>query len=314
MTMGNPLYFDVTLTLLLVIVAWGVLLVRDLFQAIVLFIVFGLLLAVAWCRLGAIDVALAEAAIGAGLTGALLVNTLASRHRDWHSPGNGCESCLPRRRKPAFVAFTLVVSAGLSAVIVPLALVQDAPRVPVDDSPGLVGVTNPTTAVLLGFRAWDTLLEVAVLLTAVLAALPAIRSDPIARKSTGGPVLIAFVRLMVPVAVILGAYLLWIGTKASGGAFQAAAVLAAAGVLLLVSGTKPPTFASRWQRLLLVLGLAVFLLVALGGWVGGGRFLEYPPGWAVWLILLIELALTVSITLILISLFVATSANRNELS
>jgi uncharacterized MnhB-related membrane protein len=312
MTMSNPLYFDATLALMLVIVAWGALLVRDLFQAIVLFTVFGLLLAVAWCRLDAVDVALAEAAIGAGLTGALLVNTLASRRRDQQSPTGGWESCLPRRMRPAFVAFTLAVAGALATVIVPLALAQDAPRVPVHEAPEFVGVTNPTTAVLLGFRAWDTFLEVAVLLTAVLAALPAMAAGPVARESSGGPVLVAFVRLMVPVAFILGAYLLWVGTKSSGGAFQAAAVLAAGGVLLSVSGTRSPTFASRWQRLPLVFGLAVFLFVALGGWGGGGRFLEYPPGWAVWLILLIESALTVSITLILITLFAATSANRNE--
>jgi multisubunit Na+/H+ antiporter MnhB subunit len=40
---------------------------------VVLFIAFGLLLALAWVRLGAPDVALAEAAIGAGITGTLLL-------------------------------------------------------------------------------------------------------------------------------------------------------------------------------------------------------------------------------------------------
>ncbi len=49
----------------------------DLFRAIVLFIAFGLLMALAWVRLDAPDVALAEAAIGAGLTGALLLGALA---------------------------------------------------------------------------------------------------------------------------------------------------------------------------------------------------------------------------------------------
>ncbi|MDH3716702.1 MAG: DUF4040 domain-containing protein [Planctomycetota bacterium] len=49
----------------------------DLFKGIVLFIAFGLLMALAWARLQAPDVALAEAAIGAGLTGALLLSTLA---------------------------------------------------------------------------------------------------------------------------------------------------------------------------------------------------------------------------------------------
>ena len=38
----------------------------DLFRAVVLFIVFSLLMALAWARLNAPDIALAEAAIGAG--------------------------------------------------------------------------------------------------------------------------------------------------------------------------------------------------------------------------------------------------------
>jgi uncharacterized MnhB-related membrane protein len=48
----------------------------DLFRAVVLFITFGLLMALAWARLMAPDVALADAAVGAGLAGALLLDTV----------------------------------------------------------------------------------------------------------------------------------------------------------------------------------------------------------------------------------------------
>ena len=68
---------DVLLVLALLALAWQALATRDLFRAIVLFISFGLLMALAWTRLGAPDVALAEAAIGAGITGALLLSSLA---------------------------------------------------------------------------------------------------------------------------------------------------------------------------------------------------------------------------------------------
>ena len=49
---------------------------KDGFAGIVVFISNGLLLALCWARLGAPDVAMAEAAIGAGLTGALLLAAL----------------------------------------------------------------------------------------------------------------------------------------------------------------------------------------------------------------------------------------------
>ncbi len=69
--------FDALLGITLVWLAWLTLSSEDLFKSIVLFITFGLVLALTWVRLEAPDVALAEAAIGAGITGALLLGALA---------------------------------------------------------------------------------------------------------------------------------------------------------------------------------------------------------------------------------------------
>lgn len=68
--------FDTLLALTLPVLALWVLMTRDLFKAVVVFIAFGLLASLAWARLGALDIALAEAAIGAGFTGALFLDTL----------------------------------------------------------------------------------------------------------------------------------------------------------------------------------------------------------------------------------------------
>lgn len=61
---------------------------QDLFRAVVLFIVFGLLMALSWARLDAPEVALAEAAIGAGLSGALLLDTVAH----WRARKHGADA------------------------------------------------------------------------------------------------------------------------------------------------------------------------------------------------------------------------------
>ena len=74
--------FDLTLVLTLVWLAWRLLATPDLFKAIVLFIAFGLLMALAWVRLQAPDIALAEAAIGAGVTGALFLWALKRINRN----------------------------------------------------------------------------------------------------------------------------------------------------------------------------------------------------------------------------------------
>jgi energy-converting hydrogenase B subunit D len=68
--------FDLLLVTALLGLAWQVMASRDLFKAVVLFIAFGLLMALAWVRLQAPDIALAEAAIGTGLTGALLLDAV----------------------------------------------------------------------------------------------------------------------------------------------------------------------------------------------------------------------------------------------
>ena len=80
--------FDSLLIIALLWLAWRLLSSVDLFKAIVLFIAFGLVMALAWVRLNAPDVALAEAAIGAGLTGALLLSAL-SRLNDLADRTNG---------------------------------------------------------------------------------------------------------------------------------------------------------------------------------------------------------------------------------
>lgn len=66
--------FDLLIVLTLLALAWRALSSRDLFAAVVLFIAHGLVMALAWVRLAAPDIALAEAAIGAGLTGVLLLD------------------------------------------------------------------------------------------------------------------------------------------------------------------------------------------------------------------------------------------------
>jgi len=71
------LLFDGLLALTLVWLALRAVAARNLFRCSVSFITLGLVLAVAWVRLRAPDVALAEAAVGSGLTGAMVLASLA---------------------------------------------------------------------------------------------------------------------------------------------------------------------------------------------------------------------------------------------
>jgi len=168
------------------------------------------------------------------------------------------------------------------------------------------GVINPVTAVLLNFRGYDTLLEIGVLLLAVFGvwALPASPHVQVFSSSGSGPILLALVRLFVPLMIVVAGYFLWAGSHGPGGAFQGGAVLGAAAVLIFLSGLPLPGWIHHWRfRAVLVMGFLVFLTVGVGTMVADGAFLEYPDEWAGHLILLVEATLTLSIGGILAGLF-----------
>ena len=165
------------------------------------------------------------------------------------------------------------------------------------------GVIHPVTAVLLNYRGYDTLLEIAVLLLALLAILAVVGEAPVSPSRAGHPVLQALARLAVPLMIVVAVYLLWAGAFRPGGAFQAGAVLAAAAVLLHLVGLQPGWSQLRLRlRIGLAAGFALFLAVA-AGLLTQGSLLQYPPAAAGALILLIESGLTVSLALILAGLF-----------
>jgi multisubunit Na+/H+ antiporter MnhB subunit len=195
------------------------------------------------------------------------------------------------------------VAAGLAFAVLSLPIVAMGLNVAVDERLPLSGVSHPVTAVLLNFRGYDTLLEVAVLLL-VLVGVWSLSTAPSEREISKGAVLDFFVRLLLPVMILTAGYLLWVGAHAPGGAFQAGSVLGAAGVLLLLSGRRLPASLAGWPlRLTLVAGVGIFAAVAAGVMWSGASLLEYPPQWAGELILLIEALSTLSIGAALAALF-----------
>lgn len=171
------------------------------------------------------------------------------------------------------------------------------------------GVHSAVTAVLLNFRGYDTMLEIGVLLLAVLACLSLRHGHPpgpVLMIAPAGPVLAALTHLLVPLMVLVAGYLLWAGEHAPGGAFQAGAVLGAAGVLLLLGEKIRPAEVPEWLlRVLLAVGFLIFLAVAALMLLLRGLLLEYPPALAGGLIVFLETVLTISIATTLVALFAA---------
>lgn len=294
--------FDLLLGLAIVALAAASLAAPTLFTMIVLFIVFGLLTALAWVRLIAPDVALAEAAIGTGLTGALLLKTL--HHLHTIGQVQDVDTDMPAPVRVANLAFCGMITLGLGAAFWSVTQGMAGLGGSVASAMDQSGVTHPVTGVLLNFRAYDTLMEVVVLLSAIVAVWLVERGLSDAPAPELGPIYRGFARLALPVMMVVGTYLLWAGAFKPGGAFQAGAVLGAVGLLLLLSRLYEPRPGHRvMARGAFVLGTACFALVALLV-AGAGRVaFQYPLEHAKTLILLIESMVTVSIAVTLAALF-----------
>lgn len=209
----------------------------------------------------------------------------------------------PRALRLVIVALMATVAAGLGYVI--WSLPQAAPGLSqaVEIHMSRSGVSHPVTAVLLNFRGYDTLLEIVVLLLALMGVW-AVGGIAHYRDDAPGPILDTLARLLVPVLILVAAYLLWVGAQAPGGAFQAGSVLGAAGVLLLLAGWRPHfALLALPLRLLLIIGPAAFVTMALLTLFSDGRLLTYPVAQAGVLILILETAATISIGVTLAALF-----------
>ena len=168
------------------------------------------------------------------------------------------------------------------------------------------GVSNPVTAVLLDFRGYDTFLEL------VVVALAAIGTGALAPAEAPPPPLVRPVArggaaVLAPFITLVAGYLLWTGTSAPGGAFQAGAVLAG-GLILLETTTdaRPVWRRGAALRVGTVAGAAAFLAAGVAGLVLSGRFLDYPgPAAAYAMILAVETVATISIAIGLAALLAA---------
>ena len=297
--MTAALALDAGLAVLVVAVAGWTVAVHDTSAAVVGFVAFGLLLALVWVRLAAPDVALTEAAIGSGVTGGLLVAASARLRRaeaaaDAEMPG--------AMLRTAAAAASVAVSVGLAAIM--LRLPEPAPTLaPLAAARiALTGLSNAVNAVLLAYRAIDTLLETVVLLLALIGvwSLAPDRFWPgrpgLRQQEDPDGMLVFLARLLPPVGILVGIHLFWVGSVAPGGEFQSASVLAAMWILAMMSGlVDAPPVGRRWLRLVLIVGPAVFFAIGTAGSAIAGAFLAYPPDHAKMLIIAIELPVTLSI-------------------
>ncbi len=301
--MTIALTYEIALAAVVLGLAAWITAARETFAAVEGFVAYGLLLPLVWVRLGSVDVALTEAAIGGGLSSVLLLGAAArlratERLAVAERPGGIV------RLEAALLSAT--VAAALAAAV--LFLPDPAPTLAPAAAVKAVATSlrNPVTNVLMAFRAMDTLLEKVVLLLA-LVGVWSLAPDrlwgghPGLRHQSDSRGVLAFLaRLVPPLGIVVGIYVFWMGADYPGGAFQGGTILAAMWLLVMMAGlTDAPPVSRQWLRLMLIAGPGVFLIIGLGGLWLGNAFLAYPMAYAKPLILAIEVAMTLTIAVTL---------------
>jgi len=297
MTIESALYIALAV-LVLAVAAWTIL-ARDDYAAIVGFVTYGLLLSLVWVNLSSLDIALTEAAIGGGVTGVLLLGAGARLRSAQESTGVERTGIAQRVSAAALCA---LISVGLALTV--FILPEPAPTLAPSAAANLAatGMGNPVSAVLLAYRALDTLLESAVLPLALIGVW-SLASDRfwggrpgLQHRADREDVLVFLAQLLPPFGVLMGIYMVWIGTDHPGGKFQGGTILAAMWILTKMAGiTDAPPISRLWLRIVLIAGPSVFLAIGLAGFAVPGTFLAYPAGFEKPIILIIEAAMTPSI-------------------
>ena len=320
--------FGIFLLTLLVITALAIVRSESLFAAVILTGIFSLLMAANFFLLDAADVALTEAAIGAGISTVLFLGALA---------------LTGRRERSGSSSRLLALGVVVVTTLIVIYATFDKPRMgdpqaPVhqhvgpwylEKTPELIDIPNGVTAVLGSFRGYDTLGEVFVVFTAGIGVLfllstgRAGRREKLAQTIESHEGLRHYLvprvvgHMVVPFIMLFGLYVQFHGDYGPGGGFQAGAIVASAIILYaLLEGESRalralPMGVLQW---LVAGGALLYGGVGVVSMLLGGNFLDYSvlaadpiTGQHIGIIL-IELGVGVTVTGVLLSIFHAFAA------
>ena len=314
--------FGIFLLTLLVITAMAVVHTQDLFVAVMLMGIASLLIAANFFLLDAADVALTEAAVGAGISTVLFLGALA---------------LTSQRERKASSRRALSLAVVIAAALVVIYATFDKPRfgdasAPVqthvapwyfEQTREQIDIPNVVTAVLGSFRGYDTLGEVFVVLTAGIGVLFLLAARPLGGRSGSAlpepnvglrhhaiPRVVG--RLLIPFILLFGLYVQFHGEYGPGGGFQAGAIIAASVVLFALLEGEQRALKVIPQRALvnmMATGALLYGSVGITGVLMGGNFLDYsvllsdPVAGQQLGILLIEAGVGITVTGVLLSVF-----------
>ena len=319
--------FAIFLLTLLVISAIAIVRVKNLFVAVMLMGIFSLLMASTFFILDAADVALTEAAIGAGVSTIILLSALSlTGEKERFATANRWLSLLVVSITTATIIYATFDKPRLGDPEAPVH--QHVAPWYLANTPELIDVPNVVTAVLASFRGYDTLGEVFVVLTAcigvlfVLGAKAGETPQPATQQGLRHHLIPKVVgRLLVPFIVLFGLYVQFHGDFGPGGGFQAGAIIATGVMLYAVLEGETAALKAIPSNLLMGMvagGAILYSGVGVAAILLGGNFLDYsvlsedPVDGQHLGILLVELGVGITVCGALLSIFHAFAAREHH--
>lgn len=137
-----------------------------------------------------------------------------------------------------------------------------------------IGAANLVTSVVLGYRGFDTLVELSILFTAAMAAgLVLAGGQQQARAAKpGGIILQAGAELLFPLLLVVGLYIILHGHLTPGGGFQGGVILATAFFIPVLALPGSPVD-HRLVSTVEGLAGAAFIIIGMVAMVEGDAFL-----------------------------------------
>jgi multicomponent Na+:H+ antiporter subunit B len=309
---------------LLMITGFAIVRMRSLLAAVMLTSIYSLLSASLFVVLDAVDVALTEAAIGAGISTILMLATIALTGDREKAP----------QHTPLLPLFA-VIATGAALIYGTLDMPHHGdPSAPVHqyvaptylhDTTTEIGVPNAVTSVLASYRGYDTLGEVAVIFTAGVGVL-ALLGYRTSRRNTelagAGKLVVLRViaKLFFPLILLFALYVQFHGDYGPGGGFQAGVIFATGFILYALAfglGNAQRVIPGQLLRTLAAVGVLIYAAVGIESMLLGGQFLEYrvladdPVSGQHLGILLIELGVGITVAAVMLIIYYAFVGRRH---
>ena len=297
---------------------------RDLFVSTIWLSVFSLMMATNFFILDAADVAITEAAVGAGVSTVLFLSALALT-------GEKESGKRVYRLLPSVALFTLAVVLIIVSLEHPR---LGDPSAPVhqhiapwylSETPVLIDIPNVVTAVLASFRGYDTLGETLVVFTAGIGVLSVLGFRPkrkavvtaaqVSRRTVrirDHLILRVVGKLLIPVIMLFALVVQFHGEYSPGGGFSAGALFASAVMLYGILEGADRSIKAMPQLIMLrlaALGASIYIFVGIFGILLGSNFLDYivfssnPVAGQQLGILLIEFGVGITVASVLVMVF-----------